>query len=1138
MATFAEITKQRLTRDSVAGTSGQLSFSEAVSRRLSQSSPDLSGVQLIGADPFRTAQSTPAFVPEPLSTKDIVPSGLKISPRAERFKKEAEEAEKKSQGSFLLAGFGQVAKNIGQGIARSFLATGATIEEVAQGGDPNIFKAFKNAIQTAEFKPEGPIQEAIAGTTEPINFENIGKETLSIFGEEFAQKHKGIALPIGLLIAGLDVTPFGGTSKGAFQALKGANTVGDALIVLNKLGVADDLARTFADDVVKITNDKAAKSLFTHIAEVQKTTKVVPTKVIPKVTEPIKIPTQPTIVKTPKGEVINQIDLSNAAKITKTMPPLEPTVENAVKYQGFKGSFENFYTRFRTFLDDDWTRVKKLLKEEKFKVDPDFNPYDAKTRYYGRVGARIEQIQEDVRIIDKSVVKTSKKLKLTDTDFTKDINDYLVARHAPERNALHGDGAAGITTEAARLRVKEIEALPHFSKIKTLANEISIMNRKVLQTLLDGQVISIEQFNTLTKTYKNHVPLNRVFEESENLFELLSGRGFDVKGTGLKAAKGSELEVDDILKNVAINFEQATLRAEKNLVDLATLRFVRDNADLLKDVVKEGKPKAIGRAFAKAGEDEGAIILERITDPLILSLRENGKAVHLKFTDPHLAAAFRGVNRAKLDGLMRVIGSFTRFYSSLMTRFNPDFFLPNKVRDLQEAGVYLAAQGDFGFKGAGSFIKRQAKFEGERAVLNFLRKADTPDALLYKQMLEDGGTTGGLGLSTKKQVRLDVNEIRKTNRSKPRAAAKFTFEKIDELNQIFEDSTRFIVYKEALNKGLTRERAAVLAKESSIDFNRMGTGGPVINGLYMFANASIQGSVKMLRAMRNPKVAGTVVSVVGASVWAVNEWNDSVDHDWRNKVSKWDRLNALNVIYPTTDGITYFSIPVSWGIKPIKVMMEYASDLAAGKAESFDRAMSAIFASVVEGYNPVGGTDISSAITPTIADIPVAIARNTAWHGGKIRPDWDPNAPSSELYFTSLERSAEGQVAITTTKSLAEKGIEISPADAKYAYEQLIGGTGRFVSKVANTISGILTDEVEIREVPFVSRFLRRREEEQIGAGSEEFDQLKSILTEQSRERIQTSRLAEHLFDELSELPPDEANARVDDKPSASGDFY
>ena len=168
----------------------------------------------------------------------------------------------------------ETGKEIAQSIARSFLATGATIEEVSRQTDPNIFNAFRKAIKTAQFKPETGYEKALAGTTEPVSFESIGLEALRIGGEDFAQKHQNLAMPVGLLIAGLDVTPWGGSEKNLFKAMVKTKTVGEALSLLAKAGVADDLARQFASDVVKVADEKSAKVLFENIANLQKTTKV------------------------------------------------------------------------------------------------------------------------------------------------------------------------------------------------------------------------------------------------------------------------------------------------------------------------------------------------------------------------------------------------------------------------------------------------------------------------------------------------------------------------------------------------------------------------------------------------------------------------------------------------------------------------------------------------------------------------------------------------------------------------------------------------------------------------------------------------------------------------------------------------
>src|SRR3990167_4494821 len=443
--------------------------------------------------------------------------------------------------------------------------------------------------------------------------------------------------------------------------------------------------------------------------------------------------------------------------------------------------------------------------------------------------------------------------------------------------------------------------------------------------------------------YKSHVPLNRIMGEADDIGQVLSGRGYDVLGTGIRTSKGSEREVADVLTNVITNYEQAVLRAEKNVVDQATLAFVRNNQDTVGDLLKISKPKAIGETF------EGGALFEQTNDPSVLQLYEHGKRVWIKIEDPKLAVALRGVGKEKLPIGLNAVGAFTRLYSGLHTRFNPEFFLSNKIRDLQETAVYLSSQQGVGFKGSLSAVGRDPF--SVRDVVNSLRGKETEGASLYQELKELGGTTGGFGLSTRKKVELNVEKMEKIANSKARGVANRLVEYVDNWNEIFEDSTRLSVYKQALSQGLTKDRAAAMAKEASINFNRMGQGGPIINALWMFSNASIQGSTKMLRSLKHPKVLGAVTVTVGGSVAVMNQWNDQVDPEWRNKVSKWDRLNGLPVVIPSTDEkFRYFTVPVSWGLKPIKVMADYAYDAVSRQEFNPQRMVEDTVTAMAETY--------------------------------------------------------------------------------------------------------------------------------------------------------------------------------------------
>jgi len=777
------------------------------------------------------------------------------------------------------------------------------------------------------------------------------------------------------------------------------------------------------------------------------------------------------------------------------------------------------------YVQNEHERVRQLISRKDVAIDDASDPYLKMALYPGRIGTKIEK----ANIEAKSILKEVKKAKLQ----RKDISDYLLARHAPERNKALGEKAAGITTDEAKAIMARIEASPQGAEVKRLADRVQKINDQTLDVLRESGVISDDFHKTLRNKYQKHVPLNRIFEETEDIGQALSGRGFDVRSTGIKRAFGSEREVADIMTNVITNYEQAVLRAEKNVVDQATLAFVRNNKDVLGDLFKVRKPKAVGKTFDKTIEgeviEEGKPILERVTDPSILELYEDGKRVLIEIKDPRLATALKGIGKEKLGSMLNAVGTYTRFYAGLNTRFYPEFFLPNKIRDLQETAVYLASQKGTGFKGAAKAVTRDPA--SVKDVIAGLRGKDTAGAKLYREMREIGGTTGGFGLSTRKKVELNMDRLEKLANSKTRSVADRLIEYVDDWNMVFEDSTRLSVYKTALDQGLSKERAAQMAKEASINFNRMGRGGPIINALWMFSNASIQGSVKMIRSLKNPKVLGATVATVGGAVATVNEFNDRADPDWRNKVSRWDRLNGLPVVLPSEDGnFRYFTIPVSWGIKPIKVMAEYTYDAVSGEEFDSRRMFEDTMSAIADAYNPAGGSDLTSALVPTILDIPVELARNTAWYGGKIKPDYDPNAPGDIQYFSSLSDTTSGRAAIKISEFMQENlGASVSPADMNYAAEQYGGGTGRAIKRAINVLGQVSRDEaLPLDEYPLFARFYREKTSEEVAP--RETDQPKEIrrlLERQSRERFEIRKEAEALDVELQDLPSGEANIRA-----------
>ncbi len=75
-------------------------------------------------------------------------------------------------------------------------------------------------------------------------------------------------------------------------------------------------------------------------------------------------------------------------------------------------------------------------------------------------------------------------------------------------------------------------------------------------------------------------------------------------------------------------------------------------------------------------------------------------------------------------------------------------------------------------------------------------------------------------------------------------------------------------YKVALDQGMSRERAASLAKNLTVNFNRKGRQAREIGALYAFFNAAIQGTARMAETLKGPM--GRRIIYGGVLLGAVN----------------------------------------------------------------------------------------------------------------------------------------------------------------------------------------------------------------------------------------------------------------------------
>jgi hypothetical protein len=186
---------------------------------------------------------------------------------------------------------------------------------------------------------------------------------------------------------------------------------------------------------------------------------------------------------------------------------------------------------------------------------------------------------------------------------------------------------------------------------------------------------------------------------------------------------------------------------------------------------------------------------------------------------------------------------------------------------------------------------------------------------------EYGGETGYIDQRNQDRLTKDFEDLMQmyegTFKGNVKNATKSIFDMIERMNMGIENAARFTAFEGyiELSGGVENmtpiqyERAAALAKNLTINFNRMGTMGPTANAMYMFFNASIQGTVNVLRGINpaDPKFYASrkgkaIMGIIGMAVASTfhNLFSSDEDEDGRlyyEKLSDWEKQTKFILMF-------------------------------------------------------------------------------------------------------------------------------------------------------------------------------------------------------------------------------------------------
>ena len=472
----------------------------------------------------------------------------------------------------------------------------------------------------------------------------------------------------------------------------------------------------------------------------------------------------------------------------------------------------------------------------------------------------------------------------------------------------------------------------------------------------------------------------------------------------------------------------------------------------------------------------------------VLVAKVDGKPVRMVFGEKgaEFIQALSGMSMQSRSDTLNAVGAWGRFFSQLVTSWNPAWVPVNGIRDFQTALSNMATDPRVGAGLAKEMAKAWTssyRTAFRYQVADQANKADgwwgnylasrsekhpisAADAAMYEEFRASGAETFFLDRKGLEETIETLNR----HMNGPSGVLDWTKGKMEGVGAMMELMTlpmetapRFAVYKTLRNNGWSVQDASVYAKELTVNFNLKGS-SQWIRSLFVFANPSIQGTYRLFQDYsRGEKgIAKLLPSNRFATVmggWMMlgmlgNFFARGLggEDDELEGVDKLDQIphhkrSTSFIIAPDVPGM---AMPVGYGINVFFTMGHYLPDIFTGKA-SADQVAGKVLKTAFDAFAPIGsgaesktvaGT-IMKTITPSIAVPIVELSMNENRFGAPIFKEQSPFSDVKEsnayMHFDSaspISRALMHGLNAATGGTRYKSGlIDVNPA----AVDALIG---------------------------------------------------------------------------------------------------
>ena len=772
----------------------------------------------------------------------------------------------------------------------------------------------------------------------------------------------------------------------------------------------------------------------------------------------------------------------------------------------------------------DLKRVIENIRKQGKDIADKWNAYLQEELFHGRSAARVKYY------IDRELQPMLRKMDSANITLEQ-MDDYLLARHAKEANAyirtINNDPKAnsGMSDQQADDFMNNM-TVPRRQAFERIAKDIDVMTKQTRQMMVDYGLETQKTIDTWEKTYKNYVPLFR--EETEG-GAISTGRGYNIRGSTTRARIGSSRGVIDILANIALQRERTVARGEKNRVGNALLGLILQNpdknfwsairpdemskSDLESELLAMGLSPDVARNLADKPKER---VLNTVTgnyefktnplwlqQPNIFITRVNGEDRVMIFNKDNerssrMAVVFNNLDSNQkaeaikmmgtageyFDKTISGVGTATRYFAAINTQYNPAFSIFNFLRDVGGATLNLQSTPLKGkeMEVIGNSLTALKSIYRDLRLVREGKQANSKWAQIFEEFELEGGKTGFRDIFNTSEERANAlaAELNAFKQGGARTKAKAVFDWLSDFNEAVENSIRVSAYKSAIDMGMSKQQAASLAKNLTVNFNRTGAVSKNFTTLYAFFNASVQGTARIAETlMKDGKLSdlgkkivygGIGVGVLQSVLLAMAGFDEDEPPEF---------VKDKNFVIPYGDK-KYISIPMPLGFNVFPAFGRRATEFAMSDNKNVGKAVFDMSTMIMDAFNPLGSATFAQTLTPTLLDPIVALSENKDFSGKPISKD-DLNSLNPTPGYTRAKENASavstglayGINFLTGGTDFKKGAISPTPDQIDYLIGQVTGGVGREILKaeklLGSTVSG---EELATNNVPVIGRML------------------------------------------------------------------